>query len=315
MSIQKLHVAVVGGGLCGISLAIALEKRSISYTIYEARGSFTEIGAGINLGPNTIQAFNLIDSAISDAISAMATRNEPGKEDVWMSLFLGSPTERFDDVYPVHEIKNSLTGNMTVSRNEILQLLASNINHENARFNKKLSEVWQSDDGVTLTFEGGTTDTASVVIGCDGAHSAVRRLLLGADHPAATAKYSETGGYRAVFPMQVFEEIVGADKAHNSTLLIGPGGYVINYPIDGGKKVNLGLWPWKRGEWTRDAWVVPQQKAQMLEDFQAWGETTHKMMKNMDDETAFWATFHHSTKPESYFRGRICVIGDASHSK
>lgn len=48
MTEQPFHVAIIGGGLCGLSLAIALEKRSISHTIYEARGSFTEIGAGIN---------------------------------------------------------------------------------------------------------------------------------------------------------------------------------------------------------------------------------------------------------------------------
>lgn len=52
---RPFNVAIIGGGLGGISLAIALKTRNIPFTIYEARGSFTEIGAGINVGPNGIK--------------------------------------------------------------------------------------------------------------------------------------------------------------------------------------------------------------------------------------------------------------------
>ena len=307
-------MAIIGGGLCGLSLAIALTKRRISYIIYEARSSFTEIGAGINLGPNTIQAFNLIDPAISEAIFALATRNEPGKEEVWMNLRLGAPTNSYEDAFLVHELMGPPTGNMTVSRNELLQLLARSIQSENARFNKRVARIEQRGNGATLTFEDGSRDTASIVIGCDGAHSTVRSLMLGFDHPATAPRYSHTGGYRAVFPMHLHEQAVGIDKAHMSTVFMGPGGYVINYPIDGGKNVNIGLWPFKPDEWNHEAWIIPKQKDQMLDDFQQWGETIQKLMSMMDDETAFWATFHHSVKPDSYFKGRICTIGDAAHS-
>ena len=311
-----LHVAIIGGGLCGLSLAIALTRRSISYTIYEARSSFTEIGAGINLGPNTIQAFDLIDPAISEAIFALATRNEPGKENIWMNFRLGAPTSRFEDGHLITGVEAPPTGNMTTSRNELLQLLASSITTGSASFNKKLTSIDQSEDGVKLSFEDSTNAVASLVIGCDGAHSTVRRLVLGTSNPATTAKFSHTGGYRAVFPMEKHEQAVGADKAHMSTAWVGPGGYVIHYPIDGGKNVNVGLWPWKKDtNWKHDdPWVLPKQKQAMLKDFSAWGPTIQRLMEMMDDETSFWATFHHAVKPTSYFNGRVCMIGDASHS-
>ena len=314
MTEKPLHVAIIGGGLCGLSLAIALTKRSISYTIYEARKSFSEIGAGINLGPNTIQAFDFIDPALSDAIYRLAARNEPGKETVWMTVRLGAPTERFEDGHLVTEIMGPPTGNMTVSRNGLLQLLAQRTQPEHSRFNKKLMSLRQSAHDVTMMFEDGTEDRASLVIGCDGAHSTVRDLLLDSNDPAKTAKYSEAGGYRAIFPMDYHEQAVGVDIAHNSTNLIGPGGYIIMYPIDGGQNANIGVWPWKRGEWNKTGWILPRQKPQMLEDLRDWGPTAKKVMSMMDDETAFWATFHHSVKPGSYFQGRVCMIGDAAHS-
>ena len=313
MAEKQLHVAIIGGGLCGLSLAIGLTQRSISYTIYEGRASFTDIGAGINLGPNTIQALNLVDPTVTETLLAMGTKNPKCQENTWMNLHLGAPTKHFEDGHFISGIVTPTTGFLTTSRNELLQLLGRSISPENARFNKKLAQIQQSDDAVTMIFEDGTRETASLVIGCDGAHSTVRRILLGPDSPATKAKYSETGGYRAVFPMHVHEKIVGAVKAHMSTINLGPGGYIIHYPIDGGRNVNVGVWPWKRGEWMDEAWVIPNQKPQMLKDFEAWGRTLRKMLEAMDDDTPFWASFHHSVKPESYFDGRVCMIGDAAH--
>lgn len=314
MSSEPLHVAIVGGGLCGLALAIALEKRTISYTIYESHASFTEIGAGINLGPNTIQAFDLIDPAISTKIFELATRNAPGRENIWMTLRLAAPTENFSDCHLLTEINAPPTGNMTVSRNEILQLLAGSIQSKNAKFNKKLSSIDQSESGVTLNFEDGTQDRASVAIGCDGAHSIVRRQMLGANNPASKPKYTEAGGYRAVFPIQLHEEIMGSHQAHSSQLLVGPNAYIIMYPIDGGKNANIGLWPYKPGEWSYESWIVPNSRDEMLKDFESYGSTVKKVMANMNDETAFWATFHYADKPDSYHKGRVCIIGDAAHS-
>ena len=315
MSNNHLHVAIVGGGLCGLTLAIALTKHNISFTLYEARSSFTEIGAGINIAPNAHQVFELLDPAIAEGLVSLATRNEPGKEDIWMNLTLGAASGEFEAEHVLYEVPAPPTGNTTTSRNELLQMLGGSIDVANARFDKKLHDLRQDDAGVTLVFEDGTQDRASLVIGCDGAHSTVRRLVLGPDDPATLARFSFTGGYRAIFPMQLYEGIVGNAIAHNSTLCLGPDGYRISYPIDGGKNVNIGLWPKKQIEWRHeDAWVLPKQRKEMLEDHADWGPYTQKIMEKMDDDTAFWATFHHIVKPDKYFNGRMCMIGDASHA-
>lgn len=311
---ESLHVAIIGGGLCGLALAIALNKRNISYTVYEARCSFTEIGAGLNLGPNAIQAFDAIDPALREKIFALATRNAPGEEDVWFNLRFGAPTDKFRDAHRIAGIKAPPTGNMTLSRNEMLQLLANLIPPEHAKFNKKIADVQQSPDGVTMTFADGTQETASVVIGCDGAHSTVRRLILGSAHPAATPTFSHTGGYRAVLPMRLHESVVGLDIARSSQVFCGPDAYVIMYPINNGENVNIGFWKRVDGEWEGDGWVLHNRKQQMLKDFEDWGETVHRVMECMSEETQFWATFHYEVFPERYCEGRIGVIGDGAHA-
>lgn len=148
-----------------------------------------------------------------------------------MDVLLGAPTDQYEDATRIHQIFTDPAlgiGTMTVSRNELLQFLAQRTKPGNAKYNRKLTDLTQSDEEVTMTFEDGTQDTASVVIGCDGAHSVVRRLLLGPDNPATAPKFSKAGVYRAVFPVEDLEAIVGKEQAGISTVRLGPGGYVIS---------------------------------------------------------------------------------------
>lgn len=311
---KRLHVAIVGGGLCGLALAIALTKRGVSYTIYETRASFTEIGAGINLAPNSLEAFNLIDPSLGEVIFRLATRNPPGREYVWLSVRLGAPTHHFEDAKLVVDIEAPPTGNTTVSRNELLQEMAKRIEPENAKFNKKLTALEQTADSVVMCFEDGSKESASLVVACDGAHSAMRRLILGLDNPASYAQYSQMGVYRAMFSMSKLEEAIGVETAHCSHIWAGPRGYIIEYPVNGGQDVNVGFWPWKKGDWNHKAWVLDNQRPQLMNDWKDWGPAVQKMLALTGEDTQFWATHHHSLKPKSYFDGRAIVIGDAAHS-
>lgn len=114
-----------------------------------------------------------------------------------------------------------------------------------------------------MTFADGSTEESSALVACDGAHSAVRRLMLGVDHPASTPKFSGTTGYRAVLPMHIHEEAVGSHIAHTGHMMCGPGACVIMYPINHGKDINIGLWVRKNDpEWDAPdhPWVVHHQK-------------------------------------------------------
>ena len=69
------------------------------------------------------------------------------------------------------------------------------------------------------------------------------------------------------------------------------------YPVDYGKKVNIGLWPWREGPWEdKQNWTQARQRQAMLEEFKSWGGTIHKIMDLMDDPP-FFATHYHSVHP------------------
>lgn len=69
------HVAIIGGGIVGLITAMGLLKRKIPITIYEQSRSFREIGAGVAFTANALKCMELVDPAVVDAVSAVATPN------------------------------------------------------------------------------------------------------------------------------------------------------------------------------------------------------------------------------------------------
>jgi salicylate hydroxylase len=314
MGESRCKVAIVGGGLCGLGLAIALEKRNISYTIYELQSNFSEIGSGLNVAPNAIAAFNLIQPGLGQTVSALGTRNSPDM-DVWMVNRLGAPTESFPDGYDVTRIIAPGVGHTAVGRYELLNLLASKINVGNARFNKKLARVEQDISGAKLYFEDGTEDFADIVIGSDGVHSVVRKSLLASWY--SPAAFTGMGGYRFILTMEQVVSVLGPDMAKTSCIWSGPGGYVTMYSIEEGAKVNFGLWTSKENDRARlekERWVLKNQTPPMLDDFKNWGPSLQGLMSLAGEQTQLWTSHHFDAQIDSYYDGRLCVIGDAAHA-
>ena len=310
---SPFKVAIVGGGLCGISLAIALDVRGIECTIYEARSSFTEIGAGINLGPSALNSMKLIKPSLGELVYRSATRNPPPYDEVFMHLRYGADSGSHFDGDTVCELKSPPTGNLSVSRQELLQLLGDELGPGRAEFNKKLVGYEQNDSGVTIQFADGTEETASVLVGCDGIHSRVRAKIVGESNDFYEPQFHKEGVYRAVIPMDKAIEAIG-DSARRSQIFLMPNGYFITYPIDGARAVNCGAWARKKAPWERKEWVIPNQKHQLHIDLKDCGENVHRMMRLFGDDTAFWATHQHSNQPRTLRDGRVIVIGDGAHA-
>ena len=90
MSEQHLSVAIIGGGLAGLTLSIGLTHQGIKHVIYEAASAFAEIGAGIAMGPNAITALTLIDPRVRECYDRCATYNESeDQRDTWLSYRWG----------------------------------------------------------------------------------------------------------------------------------------------------------------------------------------------------------------------------------
>jgi hypothetical protein len=74
--ISPLKVAIVGGGIGGVLLALGLQKYAhIDYQLYEAAPTFGEVGLGVAIGPNAQKAFEIIDPRARNVLNELASTN------------------------------------------------------------------------------------------------------------------------------------------------------------------------------------------------------------------------------------------------
>lgn len=215
-----MEFAVIGGGITGLSLAIALHYRGINVTIYEQAPRFGEIGAGVSFQPNAVQAMKVCHHGIYEAFEKVCSRNLwPSKQKVWFDYYDGyNDGEETRHQVPAFTISNNL-GQNGVHRakflDELVKLLPSNI----ARFGKRVESYAENDQGsLTLTFADGSTATADAILACDGIKSKIREVLFGSRHPCALPSYTHKYAYRALVPMEDAIAAIGDEKAQNACM-------------------------------------------------------------------------------------------------
>ncbi len=235
---KTITVAIIGGGIGGLCLALGLLKQPhLNVQVYEAAPEFSEIGAGVALGHNAARALTLIGPAAKQAMEKHASGN------LWSShsdTYLDYKVVSHDCISEsrVHVLiatqqgagekegalicaQKDTNGIQSVHRAHFLDELVKGVPAQRAHFNKRLKDLEETDDGVTLYFKDGTAASADVVIGADGVHSVVREFLVGAD--AAKPVFTGAVVYRGLVPIDKAIEVLGSEHAQNSFMLCGPG--------------------------------------------------------------------------------------------
>jgi salicylate hydroxylase len=214
---KNFHIAIVGGGIAGLTLAIALHHRDIPATLYESAAHFGEIGAGVSFASNTVQAMEICHPGVLAAFDRVRTHNGwAAKRSVWFDYHDGTADAR--DPAAAFSIRTRI-GQNAVHRAEYLDELVKLLPADKARFGKRLVDVTEGEDGrLVMSFLDGSTATADAVIGCDGIKSRVRQLIVGEDHPSAHPSYTYKYAYRGLVPMDKAVEAVGEEMARNSCM-------------------------------------------------------------------------------------------------
>ena len=219
-------IAIIGGGIAGVTLAISCVARNIKVDIYERGAGFEEIGAGIGLGINAIRAMSICDPGITKAFDKVVggPPSRSGKDTVWFDWIDsytksdsfkngGGLEERF--MFTIHKEGAADGCHRAHVLDECINLLPEGITH----FEKSLDTVVdEGEKGLVLKFRDGSIATADAVVGCDGIRSRVRELVLGEDNPQAKPVYSHGYAYRGLIPMDKAIEALGEETAMSKIL-------------------------------------------------------------------------------------------------
>ena len=106
---QDLEFAIIGGGIGGLTLGLALLHRGINVTIYEAANHFGEIGAGVSFTPNAIRSLKICHPDIEAAFENVRTRNAwSSKQTSWFEIYDGSTQTDTGDSTHKYSIQSSV---------------------------------------------------------------------------------------------------------------------------------------------------------------------------------------------------------------
>ena len=311
-------VAIVGGGIAGVAIAIGLLARGIPVKLYERAEGFQEIGAGIGMSPNSERAMLALEPRIHTAFRNIAT---PNTED-WFQYVDGFNHSDYSDgeelLFKVYLGKRGFEG---CRRADFLDELAKMVPESCIEFKRNLIDVAEapSDGGrVVLQFDDGTTGEADVLLGCDGLRSRVRQLVLGRDNPASHPSYSHKFAFRGLIPMQKAREALGEDKSSTRYMHLGPEGHVLTFPVAMGAFLNVVAFITSPEEWpSKDRLTLPASKEDAVRFFANFGPVVTAIMGMLGDKLDKWAIFDTFDNPVTTYvseAGRVCLVGDAAHA-
>jgi 2-polyprenyl-6-methoxyphenol hydroxylase-like FAD-dependent oxidoreductase len=293
---------VIGGGIAGPVAATALAMAGIDASVYEARPddptSANGIGGSLALEPNGLAALRIAGAeqavlAAADPIthSMMSISSKPGRELPGRNRL---PPRRLVDRGVLHRILRDRAEQSGVS-----------INH-----GKKLIRVDERPDGVTAHFSDGTSAGADVLIGADGVHSTVRRLI---DPDAPTARYLNLLG---------FEGLVddAPDTAHlepgTMTFAFGRRAYYLYWKRPDGRigwGANLPSQQYLTLKQARA--VAPEDWLHTLRDAYANDAPGGRLAAETTSDSLQTVGALHIMPPVPHWhRGRMVLVGDAVHA-
>ncbi|KAF9915370.1 hypothetical protein BX616_006302 [Lobosporangium transversale] len=161
-------ILIVGAGIGGLTLAILLEKAGVQYEIFDRMAEIKPLGSALMLGSNVTPLFKqlgIYDEFISLArvVYSVDTLNEEREIEVPMPLA------------PIVEMGGHK--NYIVTRSVLYDLLRRQIPAQKVHLGKRVLSFTQDEYGVELQFSDGSVALGDVLVGADGAYSAVRQSL------------------------------------------------------------------------------------------------------------------------------------------
>jgi 2-polyprenyl-6-methoxyphenol hydroxylase-like FAD-dependent oxidoreductase len=286
---DKLQIAIVGGGIGGLTAALALRARGLGVTVFERAASPRELGAGISIHPNAVRLLRRI--GLHDWLENINTRS------VGLSLW----TSRGESVPRPPASSDSPT--YQVHRVELLEMLNDAQADVPVRFGHHCTGVRETEDGVRLTFANGVTARADVVIGADGIHSVVQREIGLATHPTSEGIMA----YRGLIPS---ERLSWAKDLRGLKMWMGSGRSFICFPISQGRVINIVAFVPSNLE-SEESWSAPGDLRALAAEYDGWDTPVVEAIAALD-ETFRWGIFDRQPLPY-WSTARVTLLGDAAH--
>ena len=277
------RILVVGGGIAGLAVARALSRAGFSAEVAERELMWAEAGTGVYLPGNAARALRALglEQAVSETgfvIPRQRVADDRGRLLVEVDL-----AKLWDGVGPC----------LALHRADLHAVLLDGARDLPIRMGVDVRALGERDDRALVEFGDGTEGEYDLVIGADGIHSTVRRLVFGG---GAAARPVGQVGWRFVTDCPPEITTWSAMLGHRTAFLTIPigNGRVYCYcdvvsPAAGGRHDDLGRL------------------------FAGFAEPVGRLLAVPDRELLHRSTIE-EVALDSWVRGRVVLVGDAAHA-
>ena len=296
MPSRKPKVLIVGGGIGGLTTALALKFRGIDALLFEQAAEFREVGAGIQLSCNATRILTAL--GVGEALAGIAVYPEGRDYRAWDTgerLFwtpLGKRAEMTFGAPYYH-----------AHRAELLGVLLDALGQQGLRLNSRVSTFSQGADSVAITLADRTTFEGDILIGADGIHSTVRSALFG----QRPARYTGNVAWRGLVPA---EAIAHLQLERVTGVWMGPNRSIVQYYVSAGRTFNwIGI---SRSPLpARESWLAVGDIKDALADYTGWHPTIRTVIR-LTSTVLRQALYDREPLPD-WSVGRVALLGDAAH--
>ena len=293
-----MKVIIVGAGIGGTSAGIALQRLGHDVMIYDQMRENKPVGAALSLWSNGVKVLNWL--GVGPEVAAL------GGDMADMVYLDGFTGETLCDFSLAPVTAQSGQKPYPVARADLQALLMERFGNERIHLGRKMVGIAQDEASVTVTFADGTTDSADLLIGADGARSITRAYVQPDGAPEIVREYSGYTNFNGLIPV---DSSIG--RATAWTTYVAGGQRAAVMPVAGDRFYfwfdvvqEPGL-PYDRAEG-----VAPLREA-----FAGWAPGVGALIDAIDpavslNRVEIWDITPFST----WTKGRVAILGDAAHN-
>jgi salicylate hydroxylase len=296
---ESLPILIAGGGLGGLSAALALGRKGFSVRVLEQAAEFAPIGYGIQLGPNVFPMFARL--GITEAVMGEATIP---KNILMLDALSGEevthvptgPVFRARFTYPYIIIHREDMHRVLI---DACAAVPSIVMEGGA----SVTGFTETDDGVRVALADGRSVEGAALIGADGLRSAVRAQLVSEGEPVPIGYVA----HRTIMPM---EELPARIPYRDEVVLWGgPGFHIVHYPLRHGTLFNV-VAVFRTATFAER--LDAQAYAAEVRKTYAGAHPVMKTLTDMMDLDRRWIIADRDPI-RHWGRGRVTLLGDAAH--
>jgi salicylate hydroxylase len=264
----SLHIAIIGGGIGGLTAALALRARGLDASVFEQAEVLQEIGAGVSIHPNAARLLKRIGlddqlRKIGSPIAGIKLRTSHGEA---ITIPEGPATPAFS---------KDVGQGYNVHRADFLNLLFTALPKGTVKLAHRCIKLREDRDRVHISFENGASAEADVVIGADGIRSVVQREVGLQSRPISEGIMA----YRGLIPA---ERLAWANELRDPALWLGLGRSFLLYPVAGGRLINMVAFVPTDTE-SEESWSAPGDLKALAAEYAGWDKPVQDTINSLDE--------------------------------